>query len=310
MTDGASGDRPSVTVLLPVYNGERFLREQVSSILGQTGVNVRLVLLDDGSTDNSLTLVENLAEDDSRVVAERQQNSGLISAVARLLTFIDTPYFALSDQDDVWDSEKLARSVQALRAPGVKLVYSDVRLIDEQGRLVEESYWRSRRIKPVSGKNLLPVIFRNPIIGHTIVATSDVAQQVGTIPIWLAAAAARLGFVDYINDQLGSYRVHSSNVVGPSAQRIHSRLFEKLIAPKRLQIRQQQRCAGLSILAEYDRDYQFLYDLYMASSPERLLNSPKFLYEIKKRGVTLGLALKESLALSLISVARNDGADA
>lgn len=281
---------PAITVLLPVYNGERFLRQQVDSILAQRGVALRLIILDDGSTDNSFALATRLAEQDKRItIAERRPNAGLTSAVARLLRLVETPYFAMSDQDDIWDPDKLCRSIAALRNNDVKLTYSDVRLIDEGGTVIEESYWASRSIQPLTGTDLLPIIFCNPIIGHTIVASRDVAYALPAFPhdliyyeVWLAAAAMRLGSVSYLDTQLGGYRTHTTNVVGPLSQRLSTRIYGKLKKPSSLRVRQQQRISALSALSEHRIEYKALSEFYSEGILGRLRHLSHFVQELRK----------------------------
>ena len=309
-------DHPVVTVLMPVYNGARFLREQVDSILSQQHVDVRLVILDDGSTDNSFALATQLAEKERRItLVERRPNAGLIAAVARLLSYVDTPYFAMSDQDDVWDTDKLHRSIAKIQQTGIKLVYSDVRIIDAVGTVVEDSYWTSRAIRPVSGTNLLPVVFRNPIFGHTIVATADVAARINKFPrdliyyeVWLAAAATRLGSIGYINGQLGSYRIHSSNVVGPLDRRLYAKAFRRIRQPGRLYIRQQQRRAALAVISECEPGYRLLADLYDQGFIGRMHNMPRFVQELRDGQPAIGYTtvLKETFMHLLIGCGNGD----
>ena len=307
-------DHPAVTVLMPVYNGARFLREQVYSILGQQKVEAQLVILDDGSTDNSFALATQLAEEERRItLVTRQPNAGLIAAVARLLSYVDTPYFAMSDQDDVWDSDKLHRSISTIQQTGIKLVYSDVRIIDEVGTVVEHSYWTSRAIRPVGGTNLLPVVFRNPIFGHTIVATADVAVGIDKLPrdlvyyeVWLAAAATRLGSIGYINDQLGSYRVHSANVVGPLRRRLPAKALSRIRQPSRLRIRQQQRIAALAVISKWDPGYRPLAALYDQGFTGRIINSPRFVKELRRGRPTIGYSAILIETLMHLLIGRGD----
>lgn len=301
---------PAVTVLMPVYNGARFLREQIYSILAQQCVETRLVILDDGSTDNSFELATELATKDDRIIlVDRQPNAGLIAAVERLLTYVDTPYFAMSDQDDVWDPDKLHRSIAALDRTQTTLVYSDVRIIDYEGTILENSYWTSRAIRPVGGRNLLPVIFRNPIIGHTIVAIGDVAVGLREFPrdliyheVWIAAAAARLGPIGYLDTQLGSYRIHSSNVVGPIEARFLAKVIRKLREPERIRIRQLQRIAALAAVAEDRPEYRSLAELYRQGLIGRVCTLSRFFRELGRWRRTLGYRtiLKEALLHMLI----------
>lgn len=301
---------PVVTVLMPVYNGERFLRDQVCSILVQRNVDVRLVILDDGSTDESFTLATELARDDDRItIVERRPNGGLIAAVDRLLGFVDSAYFAMSDQDDVWDPDKLSRSVDALNRSGTKLVYSDVRIIDEHGTVIEKSYWTSRAIEPVAGTSILPVVFRNPIIGHTIVASADVAAIARGFPrdliyyeVWLVAAATRLGRIGYVGDQLGSYRAHSTNVVGPVDRRLHAKIRKVLTEPKRLRTRQQQRTAALAAISNDRAEFRGLAQTYRLGFAGRVANIPRFMRELKvgMPAVAAPVLLRETLMFVVI----------
>ena len=104
---------PTVHVIIPVYNGERFLGEAIESVLGQTYAGpIELTVVDDGSTDASATLAEGY--DGVRVV--RQENAGQPVAINRAVELSDAPLIAFLDSDDVWVPEKLEWQVAALTA--------------------------------------------------------------------------------------------------------------------------------------------------------------------------------------------------
>ncbi|MDO3400740.1 glycosyltransferase [Mycolicibacterium neoaurum] len=307
---------PEVTVLLPVYNGSKFLSRQVESILCQEGVRVRLVLLDDGSTDDSLSLIQNLEAGDPRIsVVAQSVNRGLLPAVYRLLSLVQTRYFAMSDQDDIWDTNKLADSVAALEETGAKLIYSDVRIVDSDEKLVESSYWTSRRIAPVNEDGALQLVYKNPIIGHTIVATADVARSVRPYPrgllyyeVWLASTAMSLGSISYSRRQLGSYREHSTNVIGPQKVRAFAKICSKLGQPRKIYRRQQQRVAALAVLSNYSDMYSPLAVLYQQTLVVKAFNLPRVARQLGKNEGGIGKlsALKEILFYLLISTKRVD----
>ena len=120
-----------VTVLMPVYNGAHYLDAQIESILSQTESALRLVIWDDG---RRMTADRSARGSRNRTIAlpstASRTNLGLLKTIELLTIIVDTPFFALSDQDDLWDSEKLAASLELLEATGSVLVYSDVRTID------------------------------------------------------------------------------------------------------------------------------------------------------------------------------------
>ena len=103
-----------VTVLLPVFNGAKYLREQIDSILSQDHSGLILFALDDGSTDESWEILETYAAQDKRVyVRRRADNCGLMSALTVLLGAVRTQFFALSDQDDIKYQQAAAFSTTA-----------------------------------------------------------------------------------------------------------------------------------------------------------------------------------------------------
>ena len=114
---------PEVVVLLATYNGRRWLPEQLASILGQEGVRVRVVALDDESTDGTREWLVEQSEADPRVsvLPAMGSSGGSAPNFYRLATLVPAPadgYLAFSDQDDVWLQGKLARHVRLLREGG------------------------------------------------------------------------------------------------------------------------------------------------------------------------------------------------
>jgi glycosyltransferase involved in cell wall biosynthesis len=247
---------PTVDIVMPVYNGETYLEEQVSSILTQSKVTVRLIALDDGSTDCSFALLKRMAAQDPRIkLLQNPKNLGLMRSISILLREVTGHYFALADQDDIWDTDKVAKSIATLRERSATLVYSDVRLIDSIGTVLKDRYLVPMGMRPLQGRDPLPFIFRNPAIGHTMVGTAELARAVGEIDprllvheIWIVAAACKLGGVTFLNDQLGSYRQHPSNIIGARRNTVR-RLVRLLSTNGKLWRRQQIRIRAISALA-------------------------------------------------------------
>ncbi len=128
-----------IVVLLATYNGVRYLEEQLDSILTQSGVSVRVVALDDVSTDATPRLLSEAAARDPRVtVLPTQGSSGSAAAnFYRLIlssSYADDALVALSDQDDIWVPDKLARHADLLRSGGYDGVSSNVIAFDERGK--------------------------------------------------------------------------------------------------------------------------------------------------------------------------------
>ena len=129
-------DMPKVSVVMPVYNGERFLRESLDSVFAQTFQDFEVLCVDDGSTDNSAAVFEQYGV---RIRVLRQKNAGQSAARNAGVILAKGQYIAFLDQDDLWYPSKLLRQLAAIEAdPRVVLVHCDFDRIDEKGRMVQE----------------------------------------------------------------------------------------------------------------------------------------------------------------------------
>ena len=132
--------RPKVTVGLPVYNGERHLREAIESILGQSFADFRLVVSDNASTDASAEIVRGYAARDNRIHYHRNEtNIGLAANFNLVFRMSESPYFRWATSDDVTLPDFLLRCVACLDAePGIVLAYAKTRFIDASGQPIDK----------------------------------------------------------------------------------------------------------------------------------------------------------------------------
>ena len=132
---------PTVSVLMPVYNAARYLAEAVDSILGQTFADFEFLIVDDGSTDRSLTILQRYAARDRRIRLTSRPNTGYTVALNELLRLARGELVARMDADDVALPERLLRQVDYLRAhPDVVCVGTAVQLVDEGGRYLRDGH--------------------------------------------------------------------------------------------------------------------------------------------------------------------------
>ncbi|MDE3242950.1 MAG: glycosyltransferase family 2 protein [Nitrospirota bacterium] len=126
---------PKVSVIVPVYNGERYLREALDSVFAQTFRDYEVICVDDGSTDNSLALIGEYGE---QVKVVRQANAGGCAARNMGVQRSGAPYIAFLDQDDRWYLHKLEQQVAVLEAePDVVLALCNSDRMDAEGRLLQ-----------------------------------------------------------------------------------------------------------------------------------------------------------------------------
>ena len=150
-------NRPLVTVVMPVFNVERYLAIAIRSVLNQSYPHFELLIIDDGSTDDSLMIAEGFR--DPRIQIIRQENRGLAGARNTGIRHAQGDYIAFLDSDDAWAPAKLAAHVEHLqRRPGVGVSYAGSRLIDDNGRPM--GLFQRPQIHNVSTAD---IFMRNPI---------------------------------------------------------------------------------------------------------------------------------------------------
>ena len=165
----------AVDIVLCVHNGARFIAEQIRSIQSQTHQDWRLWIRDDGSSDDSLKVVEQIAGEDDRihVFPPDGQRLGAGPGFGWLLEQLsgESRYVFFSDADDVWMPEKMELSLAAmLRAeshPGPVLVHTDLVVVDERLQTIRDSLWRHLRISP-EPVSLCRLLAHNVVTGPTM----------------------------------------------------------------------------------------------------------------------------------------------
>ncbi len=134
-------EKDLISVIIPVYNAERFLETTVLSVLNQTYSNLEVLLIDDCSKDGSLKIAKHFAEKDSRVtVIPLEKNAGVAHARNVGIRQAKGSYIALLDSDDVWTKEKLTRQIALLREKDAQIAYCSYDFIDEQGSSVNRPF--------------------------------------------------------------------------------------------------------------------------------------------------------------------------
>jgi glycosyltransferase involved in cell wall biosynthesis len=212
--------RARVCVLLSTYNGERFIREQLDSVLAQEGVDVSLIIRDDGSGGQMVSLLREYSARHAQLQLHVGANLGVVPSYFELLQLAaasDAAYFAFCDQDDVWLPKKLAAAVHELeRSPLVPAMYcSAVRYVDEKLRDLGTSRTRQR-----SGFD--NAVVENIAVGCTTVFNRAALDLVLSAPPrralmhdwWMYLTVSSFGRVHFDPEPRILYRQHGNNVVG------------------------------------------------------------------------------------------------
>ena len=214
---------PLVSIALCTYNGERFLSEQLDSLLGQSYKNIEILAIDDCSSDKTWSILQEYANKHERVKPYRNEyNLGHTLNFGKAISLCKGEYIALSDQDDIWETDKIASLIE--NVGDVVLIYHDSDFIDERGKRIGGRSMASNHYM-YDGESSLPIILGNNIHGHTMLLASKLKDYLFPFDKdfshdWaIAFAAFNLGSVKYLDKILVHYRQHQYAVTDFLEQR-------------------------------------------------------------------------------------------
>ncbi len=215
---------PLVSIALCTYNGERFLSQQLDSLLAQSSYkDIEIIAVDDCSTDNTWSILQEYAGKDERLVPYKNENNlGHTLNFEKAISLCKGEYIALSDQDDIWETDKIASLME--NVGDAVLIYHDSDFIDEQGQRIGNNSMASKH-RMYHDESCLPVILGNNIHGHAMLFAGKLKDHLfpfdkGFSHDWaIAFAAFNLGSVKYLDNILVHYRQHQYAVTDFLEQR-------------------------------------------------------------------------------------------
>ncbi|NNE99095.1 MAG: glycosyltransferase family 2 protein [Pyrinomonadaceae bacterium] len=223
----------SLEILMATYNSAKWIEEQLESILGQTYGEFRLLVRDDGSSDQTLALLEGFARKDSRVVVLKTDghNLGAIQNFSALLGLAEADWVMLSDADDVWLPEKIEKTVDKMReieagnGPATPmLVHTDLSIVDSKLNLRAKSFWSHAGLNPFRGRKINRLLIQNNVTGCTVLLNRALVEKARPVhrdalmhDHWIALVASAFGEIGVVDESTILYRRHSKNVTSDIA---------------------------------------------------------------------------------------------
>lgn len=223
-------DKPAVEILLAVYNGERYLRQLLDSLVAQTFRDFRLVVSDNRSVDGTVAILDEYRSAgrlDIVLLPPPDETTSAHLNFARVTGAAVAPYVMYADADDVWHRDKIEKTFSAMRdAEHVHgdtapiLVHSDLAVVNEDLERIHSSFWRYQLIDPRrTGINQL--LIQNCVTGCTTMLNRPLVELGKPVPpdarvhdYWFALVASAFGHIVAIDEPLIEYRQHGENVTG------------------------------------------------------------------------------------------------
>ncbi len=227
-----------VTILMATFNGSKFIAEQLDSILAQTYTDWELIIRDDLSTDDTVSIIQKYVQADSRIKLlslDGKHGSATVnfSVLFDYAYTLRTPYVMFADQDDIWKNTKIENSIRFIQKQELKsksrqpiLVYGSLEYVDALGQVI------SQELKMPDALDFNILLTENHAYGCTMILNRSLIEKIRHIPetaenhdYWVALVACTLGKAILNPDKLICYRQHSSNVSGNvNRSQISSRL--------------------------------------------------------------------------------------
>ncbi len=233
---------PPIEIIMAVYNGEKYLKEQIESIQNQSYKKWHLLISDDNSTDQSYSIMERYARTDSRIECIRQpcrQGSACHHFMA-LLMECDAQYLMFADQDDIWSKEKISLEIKRMnkieRSNTPVAVCTDLIIVDESLQTISNSFvsYQKLNIKRLNFNNLLS---QNVLTGCTILLNRPAIslikkgyRELNSIIMhdrWVGLVVSAFGKISFIEQPTVLYRQHLNNSVGARKFSVLSKIKKK-----------------------------------------------------------------------------------
>lgn len=221
----------SVAILMATYNGEKFIKEQIDSILNQTYRNIELYIRDDNSTDNTINIVnEYVNRYPGKIVLVNDGRTAKSASInfLFLLEYVCNinkhELFMFSDQDDYWLKDKIKITVEEYNRIENKnqpiLLHTDLHVVDSNLNIIENSFMKYSNLKSKYNK-FNNYLVQNNVTGCTMLINKELAKLIkyDTKKIYMhdwyfALLASAFGQVKFINVPTIKYRQHGNNVIG------------------------------------------------------------------------------------------------
>jgi len=291
-----------ISIAMCTYNGQRFLKEQIDSILNQSFTEIELIITDDCSTDNTWDILLQYKKQDSRIkIYKNKKNLGFVKNFEKAISLCSGEYIALTDQDDIWKRDKLKKFLKEIGSN--ILIYSDALLIDNNSKILNKTL-----IAPgilATGKCNKSFLIYNSASGNTMMFKKELVSHILPIPkkisfhdIWIVFVAATVGTINITQEPMTYYRRYNEQITKTLISEYKS-FFDKMQQREKgtIQFAQStlQNCELFIQLNELDDEAKFIIELlinHYKNYNKGFFNFKLFYYLIRYKNEVFGVKPK------------------
>ena len=221
-----------ISVCMAAYKGEKYIQEQVESILQNLSPNDELIVSDDAKDNNLASYLERISEKTGiKIHFLEGPQQGVVENFEHAMERARGDVIFLADQDDVWMPDKVEKVMKHFENPNCMMVVHDAGLIDENGKDLGTNMFDIRN----SGPGMLKNIWKNSFVGCCMAFRKEVRDKALPIPDrgmlhdqWLGLQAHKIGQVEFEKERLIQYRRHENNVSQMTHLPVHKMIYNRL----------------------------------------------------------------------------------
>lgn len=206
----------SISVAMATYNGEKYIREQLTSIINQLGEDDEVIISDDKSSDNTTSIINEFIEKDKRIKLIKGPCLGVIKNFENAISNCKNDYVFLSDQDDIWHDNKIESVLSCFEKTKADLILHNADIM-QNGEISNQTFFEKRGVKKGIKNNIL----KNSYIGCCMAFKADMKKYILPFPEnlpmhdqWIGIICEKYGKVEFIDTPLITYRRHDNNASG------------------------------------------------------------------------------------------------
>lgn len=226
-----------ISVCVATYNGEKYIKNQLDSILCQLSPNDEVIISDDGSSDNTVSIIQSYLDPRIIPIDHKNSDSGkyqhpsyrVTRNFENALSRATGDIIFLSDQDDVWHQTKVKEIITVFETQNTNLVLHDAVLTDGQNNIIANSYFKVLKSRPGLKRNMI----RNSYLGCCMAFDKTVLKNSLPFPkhliahdMWIGLIAEQTGNVAFIDQKLITYQRHESSATSSGNKSTNSILFK------------------------------------------------------------------------------------
>ncbi len=210
-------ESPLISIAMATYNGEKFIIEQLDSIINQSYKNIEIIICDDNSNDKTVEILKSYCKKFPLTIIQNKINLGIVKSFEISLKNCKGEYIVLSDQDDIFLPKKIEILFDNIKDS--LLIHSDSIIIDQEKNILFDSHFDSFKSK--NKTYFMDYIIGNNVTGNSVLIKKDLVRYAIPFPKYirihdhyLAICASYHGKIEFIPDKLQYYRQHSNNSIG------------------------------------------------------------------------------------------------